>query len=237
MTVLAPTEESRAALVNALDEKFAALTAELKLADPSHGFQLISEERHYGYVEEVFLAQLSASKALEYGKELVKQTEGALTEEERAYYAGDPSPETSAKVSLKTIVKWALIVGVVFAVLAVGAYAVYFVFSGSIKSADALRDQYHLYVIGLLASGRKESKTDRLFSDDVLPVNSEEYLHGAASVLCGENTILSGDMNNAVIAGVMQRMGEKLPSVKVMDRLAAAENALPPCRRRMEPSW
>lgn len=232
LSVVAPSEETEKALLNALDEQLMIMNE--RFAEIYEGFacEMLADSRQFGFDVTVGSAQASAADLMkDYASELVKLEE-EMSDDDLFYYSQVHAPEEKLDEEkeliskIKRVIKYAIMFGALFCVLTVGWYGIQFLLDDHIKTAHEVRE-YGLYTIACLESGEtKKTLIDKLFAGDNLPANSKEYLLNALKALCHGNMVLCGDIHDGETAETMNWLASQMDELCVTDRLACDEKGL-----------
>ena len=225
--VTAPNEEVGLRLLNLLEEKIMQVHDRMAKLYPTFTYETLSETSFEGFNSGVRSAHLDSLEThSSYITSIAKQKE-ELTDDDLYYYMLSYEPEEIEFSMLFQIIKWAIVIGAVMCILVVGVYGVQFLMDDHIKTAHELHE-FGLYTIAVLNAGepRKEDFVDKLFAGGKLPTNTREYLLNALRTLCTGKTVLSGDLQDADTASVMNWLAGQMDELCVTDRLACAEAGL-----------
>lgn len=227
INVLAPTEEVGLKLLNLLDEKVVQVHDQIAERYSTFTYERLSETSFEGYNSGVRSVQTDSMNTHVSYSTQIAELETVLTDDDMYYYLLTYEPEEIEFSMLRQIIKWAIVVGAVMCILAVGCYGVQFLLDDHIKTAHELHD-YGLYTIAVLRVGdpQKEDFVDKLFAGSKLPTNSRAYLLNALQTLCSGKTVLSGDLKDAQTAEVMNWLAGQMDELCVTDKLACAEAGL-----------
>ena len=147
-----------------------------------------------------------------------------LTDDDKAYYE---QVYTDKKPKNKML-KWAVLGGFAFFVLAGGWYVLAFLMDGSVKDTDELEDRYGLHLLARVepegAAKKNLRGLDKLFAEKLL-YNDGAYLSAALSATGVSGLVLSGDLANAQIAQTMKTAAQA-GGYKVCDRFAVDAQAV-----------
>ena len=175
-------------------------------------------------------AQEAAFETLKAHKDKIINAEKQLTADEKLYYTWTYNPdelEFSLVDLLKPAIKYAVLFGALFCVMACVCYGVLFLLDDHIKTAHEVTD-YGLYTIACLHTGdvKKQDFIDKMFSGGKLPTNSKEYLLNALRALCTGKTVLCGNKQDTQAVEVMNWLASQMDDLCVTDMLAKDENGL-----------
>ncbi len=227
LSAMGPNEEIGEAVLNVLDSHVVALFDTLDGECSNFEYNKLDESNQFGYDSGVRSSQESATDTLrEYENEIIA-LEKELTDNDMFYYTWTYEPEEIEFSLLKQTIKFSILFGALFCILACGCYGVLFLLDDHIKTAHEVID-YGLYTIACIHTGdeTKQDMIDKLFSSGKLPTNSKEYLLNALRTLCTGKTVLCGDKQDAMAAEVMNWLASQMDELCVTDSLAKDENGL-----------
>lgn len=223
----ASTEELGETLLNALNDFVDVLNEQLAAQYSSFTCELLNEYHDFGFDSGIRDAQDSATARLgSYANQLLALDE-ELTDDDMFYYVWTYNADEIEFSLLKQTIKYAILIGALFCIMAVGCYGVLFLLDDHIKTAHELHD-YGLYTIACLKAGdaKKEDWVDRLFAGGKLPENSRNYLLNALKTLCAGQTVIAGDLNDAQTSELMNWLASNMDNLAVTDKLACDEKGL-----------
>lgn len=219
-------EKTALTLMDALESQFEMQTEQLIQSGLSVACEKLSDVSQFGFSLSVGSAQDTLASLIKtYASEVTKlRTE--LSDDDLIYHAQvylaseEDAGEKEPLQLIKKIVKYAAVFAVLFSGMTVFVYAVQFLLDDHIKTAHEVQE-YGLYTIACLQDERvRKTWVDHLLSDDHLPGNSREYLMNALKAFADGKIMLSGDMQDSQIAGVMEWVVEHVENMVVSDCLA-----------------
>ena len=230
LSAIGPNEEIGEAILDVVDSHVIALQETLSSEHSNFEYIKLNESNHFGYNSKVSSAQEAAFETLKAHKDKIINAEKQLTADEKLYYTWTYNPdelEFSLVDLLKPAIKYAVLFGALFCVMACVCYGVLFLLDDHIKTAHEVTD-YGLYTIACLHTGdvKKQDFIDKMFSGGKLPTNSKEYLLNALRALCTGKTVLCGNKQDTQAVEVMNWLASQMDDLCVTDMLAKDENGL-----------
>lgn len=218
ISVSAPSEEIGEEILAVLDAQVQAVCAQIaQTAEGGMTYEAMTQTGRTGYNGDVVSARLNGADRLAAYLETLSKIEKDLTDDDKAYYAQVYEGEWKPK---NKMLKWAVLGGFAFFVLAGGWFALAFLLDGSVKGTDELEDRYGLHLLARVepegAAKKNLRGLDKLFAEKPL-YNDGAYLSAALSATGISGLVLSGDLANAQIAQTMKTAAQA-GGYKVCDR-------------------
>lgn len=226
ISVSAPSEEIGEAILTVLDAQVQAVCAQIaQTAEGGMTYEAMTQTGRTGYNGGVVSARENGADRLAAYLETLSKIEKDLTDDDKAYYAQVYEGNWKAK---NKMLKWAVLGGFAFFVLAGGWYVLMFLLDGSVKETDELEERYGLHLLARVepegAAKKNLRGLDKLFAEKPL-YNDGAYLSAALSVTGVSGLVLSGDLANAQIAQTMKTAAQA-GGYKVCDRFAVDAQAV-----------
>lgn len=227
ISAMGPNEEIGEAILKVLDTHVLALQKTLSSEYSNFEYSLLDDNNQFGYDSGVRSSQESATNTLKTYENEIVGLEEKLTGDDKFYYAWTYKPEEIEFSLLKQTIKFAILFGALFCMMACGCYGVLFLLDDHIKTAHEVID-YGLYTIACLHTGdvKKQDFVDKMFANGKLPTNSKEYLLNALRALCTGKTVLCGDKQDVQAVEVMNWLSSQMDELCVTDMLAKDEKGL-----------
>lgn len=218
ISVSAPSEEIGEEILAVLDAQVQAVCAQIaQTAEGGMTYEAMTQTGRTGYNGDVVSARLNGADRLAAYLETLSKIEKDLTDDDKAYYEQVYEGEWKPK---NKMLKWAVLGGFAFFVLAGGWFALAFLLDGSVKGTDELEDRYGLHLLARVepegAAKKNLRGLDKLFAEKPL-YNDGAYLSAALSATGISGLVLSGDLANAQIAQTMKTAAQA-GGYKVCDR-------------------
>lgn len=218
ISVSAPSEEIGEEILAVLDAQVQAVCAQIaQTAEGGMTYEAMTQTGRTGYNGDVVSARLNGADRLAAYLETLSKIEKDLTDDDKAYYEQVYEGEWKPK---NKILKWAVLGGFAFFVLAGGWFALAFLLDGSVKGTDELEDRYGLHLLARVepegAAKKNLRGLDKLFAEKP-QYNDGAYLSAALSATGISGLVLSGDLANAQIAQTMKTAAQA-GGYKVCDR-------------------
>lgn len=226
ISVSAPSEEIGEAILTVLDAQVQAVCAQIaQTAEGGMTCEAMPQTGRTGYCGGVVSARQNGTNQLAAYLETLSKIEKNLTDDDKAYYAQVYEGEWKPK---NKMLKWAVLGGFAFFVLAGGWYVLAFLLDGSVKDTDELEDRYGLHLLARVepegAAKKNLRGLDKLFAEKP-QYNDGAYLSAALSAAGVSGLVLSGDLANAQIAQTMKTAAQA-GGYKVCDRFAVDAQAV-----------
>lgn len=226
ISVSAPSEEIGEEILAVLDAQVQAVCAQIaQTAEGGMTYEAMTQTGRTGYNGDVVSARLNGADRLAAYLETLSKIEKDLTDDDKAYYAQVYEGEWKPK---NKMLKWAVLGGFAFFVLAGGWFALAFLLDGSVKGTDELEDRYGLYLLARVepegAAKKNLRGLDKLFAEKP-QYNDGAYLSAALSATGISGLVLSGDLANAQIAQTMKTAAQA-GGYKVCDRFEVDAQAV-----------
>lgn len=226
ISVSAPSEEIGEEILAVLDAQVQAVCAQIaQTAEGGMTYEAMTQTGRTGYNGDVVSARLNGADRLAAYLETLSKIEKDLTDDDKAYYEQVYEEEWKPK---NKILKWAVLGGFAFFVLAGGWFALAFLLDGSVKGTDELEDRYGLHLLARVepegAAKKNLRGLDKLFAEKP-QYNDGAYLSAALSATGISGLVLSGDLANAQIAQTMKTAAQA-GGYKVCDRFDADVQAV-----------
>lgn len=226
ISVSAPSEEIGEEILAVLDAQVQAVCAQIaQTAEGGMTYEAMTQTGRTGYNGDVVSARLNGADRLAAYLETLSKIEKDLTDDDKAYYEQVYEGEWKPK---NKILKWAVLGGFAFFVLAGGWFALAFLLDGSVKGTDELEDRYDLHLLARVepegATKKNLRGLDKLFAEKP-QYNDGAYLSAALSATGISGLVLSGDLANAQIAQTMKTAAQA-GGYKVCDRFDADVQAV-----------
>lgn len=218
ISVSAPSEEIGEEILAVLDAQVQAVCAQIaQTAEGGMTYEAMTQTGRTGYNGDVVSARLNGADRLAAYLETLSKIEKDLTDDDKAYYEQVYEGEWKPK---NKMLKWAVLGGFAFFVLAGGWFALAFLLDGSVKGTDELEDRYGLHLLARVepegAAKKNLRGLDKLFAEKP-QYNDGAYLSAALSATGISGLVLSGDLANAQIAQTMKTAAQA-GGYKVCDR-------------------
>ena len=226
ISVAAPSVEIGEKILAVLDEQVQAVCAQVaQTAEGGMTCEAMTQTGRTGYCEDVVTARQNGADRLAAYLETLSKIEEDLTDDDKAYYAQVYEGEWKPK---NKMLKWAVLGGFAFFVLAGGWYVLAFLLDGSVKDTDELEERYSLHLLARVepegAAKKNLRGLDKLFAEKPL-YNDAAYLSAALSATGISGLVLSGDLANAQIAQTMKTAAQA-GGYKVCDRFEVDAQAV-----------
>lgn len=226
ISVSAPSEEIGEEILAVLDAQVQAVCAQIaQTAEGGMTYEAMTQTGRTGYNGDVVSARLNGADRLAAYLETLSKIEKDLTDDDKAYYAQVYEGEWKPK---NKMLKWAVLGGFAFFVLAGGWFALAFLLDGSVKGTDELEDRYGLHLLARVepegAAKKNLRGLDKLFAEKP-QYNDGAYLSAALSATGISGLVLSGDLANAQIAQTMKTAAQA-GGYKVCDRFEVDAQAV-----------
>ena len=226
ISVSAPSEEIGEAILAVLDAQVQAVCAQIaQTAEGGMTYEAMTQTGRTGYDGGVVSARQNGTNQLAAYLETLSKIEKNLTDDDKAYYAQVYTDDWKPK---NKMLKWAVLGGFAFFVLAGGWYVLMFLLDGSVKDTDELEERYGLHLLARVEPEGTAKKNprglDKLFAEKPL-YNDGAYLSAALSATGVSGLVLSGDLANAQIAQTMKTAAQA-GDYKVCDRFAVDAQAV-----------
>ena len=226
ISVSAPSEEIGEAILAVLDAQVQAVCAQIaQTAEGGMTYEAMTQTGRTGYNGGVVSARENGTNQLASYLSTLSNIEKNLTDDDKAYYEQVYEGNWKAK---NKMLKWAVLGGFVFFVLAGGWYVLMFLLDGSVKETDELEERYGLHLLARVEPEGAVKKNlrglDKLFAEKPL-YNDGAYLSAALSATGVSGLVLSGDLANAQIAQTMKTAAQA-GGYKVCDRFAVDAQAV-----------
>lgn len=226
ISVSAPSEEIGEEILAVLDAQVQAVCAQVaQTAEGGMTYEAMTQTGRTGYNGDVVSARLNGADRLAAYLETLSKIEKDLTDDDKAYYEQVYEGEWKPK---NKILKWAVLGGFAFFVLAGGWFALAFLLDGSVKGTDELEDRYGLHLLARVepegAAKKNLRGLDKLFAEKP-QYNDGAYLSAALSATGISGLVLSGDLANAQIAQTMKTAAQA-GGYKVCDRFEVDAQAV-----------
>ena len=226
ISVSAPSEEIGDAILAVLDAQVQAVCAQIaQTAEDGMIYEAMTQTGRTGYNGGVVSARQNGADRLAAYLETLSKIEKDLTDDAKAYYEQVYTDDWKPK---NKMLKWAVLGGFAFFVLAGGWYVLMFLLDGSVKETDELEERYGLHLLARVEPEGAVKKNlrglDKLFAEKPL-YNDGAYLSAALSATGVSGLVLSGDLANAQIAQTMKTAAQA-GDYKVCDRFAVDAQAV-----------
>ena len=218
ISVSAPSEEIGEEILAVLDAQVQAVCAQIaQTAEDGMTYEAMTQTGRTGYNGGVVSARQNGADRLAAYLETLSKIEKDLTDDDKAYYEQVYTDDWKPK---NKMLKWAVLGGFAFFVLAGGWFALAFLLDGSVKGTDELEDRYGLHLLARVepegAAKKNLRGLDKLFAEKP-QYNDGAYLSAALSATGISGLVLSGDLANAQIAQTMKTAAQA-GGYKVCDR-------------------
>lgn len=226
ISISAPSEEIGEGILAVLDAQVQAVCAQIaQTAEDGMIYEAMTQTGRTGYDGGVVSARQNGADRLAAYLETLSKIEKDLTDDDKEYYAQVYEEKWKPK---NKMLKWAVLGGFAFFVLAGGWYVLAFLLDGSVKDTDELEDRYGLHLLARVepegAAKKNLRGLDKLFAEKPL-YNDGAYLSAALSATGVSGLVLSGDLANAQIAQTMKTAAQA-GEYKVCDRFAVDAQAV-----------
>lgn len=226
ISVSAPSEEIGEEILAVLDAQVQAVCAQIaQTAEGGMTYEAMTQTGRTGYDGGVVSARQNGADRLAAYLETLSKIEKDLTDDDKAYYEQVYTDDWKPK---NKMLKWAVLGGFAFFVLAGGWYVLMFLLDGSVKETDELEERYGLHLLARVEPEGAVKKNlrglDKLFAEKPL-YNDGAYLSAALSATGVSGLVLSGDLANAQIAQTMKTAAQA-GGYKVCDRFAVDAQAV-----------
>lgn len=226
ISISAPSEEIGEEILAVLDAQVQAVCAQIaQTAEDGMTYEAMTQTGRTGYNGGVVSARQNGADRLAAYLETLSKIEKDLTDDDKAYYAQVYTDDWKPK---NKMLKWAVLGGFAFFVLAGGWYVLMFLLDGSVKETDELEERYGLHLLARVEPEGAVKKNlcglDKLFAEKPL-YNDGAYLSAALSATGVSGLVLSGDLANAQIAQTMKTAAQA-GGYKVCDRFAVDAQAV-----------
>lgn len=226
ISISAPSEEIGEEILAVLDAQVQAVCAQIaQTAEDGMTYEAMTQTGRTGYNGGVVSARQNGADRLAAYLETLSKIEKDLTDDDKAYYEQVYTDDWKPK---NKMLKWAVLGGFAFFVLAGGWYVLMFLLDGSVKETDELEERYGLHLLARVEPEGAVKKNlrglDKLFAEKPL-YNDGAYLSAALSATGVSGLVLSGDLANAQIAQTMKTAAQA-GEYKVCDRFAVDAQAV-----------
>ena len=226
ISVSAPSEEIGEEILAVLDAQVQAVCAQIaQTAEGGMTYEAMTQTGRTGYCGGVVSARENGTNQLASYLSTLSNIEKNLTDDDKAYYEQVYTDDWKPK---NKMLKWAVLGGFAFFVLAGGWYVLMFLLDGSVKETDELEERYGLHLLARVEPEGAVKKNlrglDKLFAEKPL-YNDGAYLSAALSATGVSGLVLSGDLANAQIAQTMKTAAQA-GEYKVCDRFAVDAQAV-----------
>lgn len=226
ISISAPSEEIGEEILAVLDAQVQAVCAQIaQTAEDGMIYEAMTQTGRTGYNGGVVSARQNGADRLAAYLETLNKIEKDLTDDDKAYYEQVYTDDWKPK---NKMLKWAVLGGFAFFVLAGGWYVLMFLLDGSVKETDELEERYGLHLLARVEPEGAVKKNlrglDKLFAEKPL-YNDGAYLSAALSATGVSGLVLSGDLANAQIAQTMKTAAQA-GGYKVCDRFAVDAQAV-----------
>lgn len=214
--VTAPEQAACQAMLDVLDRKVQDMNAYVAA---NYGVtvkeRLVSPAEKKAYHMGIAEAKQDAVAQMEEYSTALSALGKKLTAEDKLYMSGAYKNEQPAGRSKSTMVKWALIVGILFGMFGVAGYASAFLMDGHVRSLNELM-VYDLHPVAVLEESRKRrmNALDRVFLVN-RRYHSAEYVAQALEAMEEQHIVLCGDLGDSDIARYAGCVGEMNGKVAV----------------------
>lgn len=218
ISISAPSEEIGEGILAVLDAQVQAVCAQIaQTAEDGMIYEAMTQTGRTGYDGGVVSARQNGANQLASYLSTLSSIEKDLTDDDKAYYEQVYTDKWKPK---NKMLKWAVLGGFAFFVLAGGWFALAFLLDGSVKGTDELEDRYGLHLLARVepegAAKKNLRGLDKLFAEKP-QYNDGAYLSAALSATGISGLVLSGDLANAQIAQTMKTAAQA-GGYKVCDR-------------------
>lgn len=226
ISVSAPSEEIGEEILAVLDAQVQAVCAQIaQTAEGGMTYEAMTQTGRTGYDGGVVSARQNGTNQLASYLSTLSNIEKNLTDDDKAYYEQVYTDDWKPK---NKMLKWAVLGGFAFFVLAGGWYVLMFLLDGSVKETDELEERYGLHLLARVepegAAKKNLRGLDKLFAEKPL-YNDGAYLSAALSATGISGLVLSGDLANAQIAQTMKTAAQA-GGYKVCDRFEVDAQAV-----------
>lgn len=226
ISVSAPSEEIGEEILAVLDAQVQAVCAQIaQTAEDGMIYEAMTQTGRTGYNGGVVSARQNGADQLASYLSTLSNIEKNLTDDDKAYYEQVYTDDWKPK---NKMLKWAVLGGFAFFVLAGGWFALAFLLDGSVKGTDELEDRYGLHLLARVepegAAKKNLRGLDKLFAEKP-QYNDGAYLSAALSATGISGLVLSGDLANAQIAQTMKTAAQAR-GYKVCDRFEVDAQAV-----------
>lgn len=226
ISVSAPSEEIGEEILAVLDAQVQAVCAQIaQTAEGGMTYEAMTQTGRTGYDGGVVSARQNGTNQLASYLSTLSNIEKNLTDDDKAYYEQVYTDDWKPK---NKMLKWAVLGGFAFFVLAGGWFALAFLLDGSVKGTDELEDRYGLHLLARVepegAAKKNLRGLDKLFAEKP-QYNDGAYLSAALSATGISGLVLSGDLANAQIAQTMKTAAQA-GGYKVCDRFEVDAQAV-----------
>ena len=238
VSAIASTRESCEAMLGVLRGRVEEMDAQCREAYENYRFEMISDQVSFGYSSTVANAQKEEADQRSAYVTQLKTLEKGLGADEKAYYSlvyePDEKPQQRGMLSL---LKYPVLLAMLFGLLAVVVYCVQFAMDGHIKTVSDVREAYGVHVLACLSSGGKPRRgidgwLDRHSQKAEPPANSREYLLTALNTLPQKKLLLCGEAADGGIQELTGWLSGQNPALRACGLLqsdARAQQAAPEC--------
>lgn len=209
VSTTAPSMEACQAMLALLDEQVAQMN---RYVETTYGAmvkeRLTTPCAKSTYHSGIATAKLDSTVLLDSYNAQITTIAKTLTNDDKLYYSLVYDVETKDEEDGLGWLKATILGGLLFGVIAVGAYCVGFLVNGTIKNLDELKS-YGLHRFAVLEksdSGKKLNALDKLFVPK-LRVQSDDYLVEALEAVDAGHIVVSGNLNDPEIAAHAKRIG------------------------------
>lgn len=226
ISISAPSEEIGEEILAVLDAQVQAVCAQIaQTAEDGMTYEAMTQTGRTGYNGGVVSARENGTNQLASYLSTLSNIEKDLTDDDKAYYEQVYTDDWKPK---NKMLKWAVLGGFAFFVLAGGWFALAFLLDGSVKGTDELEDRYGLHLLARVepegAAKKNLRGLDKLFAEKP-QYNDGAYLSAALSATGISGLVLSGDLANAQIAQTMKTAAQA-GGYKVCDRFEVDAQAV-----------
>lgn len=226
ISISAPSEEIGEEILAVLDAQVQAVCAQIaQTAEDGMTYEAMTQTGRTGYCGGVVSARQNGADRLAAYLETLSKIEKDLTDDDKAYYEQVYTDDWKPK---NKMLKWAVLGGFAFFVLAGGWYVLMFLLDGSVKETDELEERYGLHLLARVEPEGAVKKNlrglDKLFAEKP-QYNDGAYLSAVLSATGISGLVLSGDLANAQIAQTMKTAAQA-GGYKVCDRFEVDAQAV-----------
>ncbi|MFR2020266.1 MAG: hypothetical protein ACLS6G_07105 [Christensenellales bacterium] len=145
ISISAPSEEIGEGILAVLDAQVQAVCAQIaQTAEDGMIYEAMTQTGRTGYDGGVVSARQNGANQLASYLSTLSSIEKDLTDDDKAYYEQVYTDKWKPK---NKMLKWAVLGGFAFFVLAGGWFALAFLLDGSVKGTDELEDRYGLHLL------------------------------------------------------------------------------------------
>lgn len=223
--VIAPTREACAGMMKLLDERVQAINRSVESAYQGAKYDLLVDECLVGYQSAIETERRESTMLMASYIEKIDELKKTLTNDDMLYYREYYAEEKHVPDNTSAMLKWGIVLGVLFGGMMAAFYGVLFLMDGHVKNIDELKRVYGLHPIAHLNGNKKSSRCviDRMLSSKQ-KYNSTAYLCAALDAMQAKRIHVCGDMENAQLAAQMKHLVDQ-EGITVSDCLAVDVNA------------